>query len=143
MVGLSFVMWQKRCACTRIHPSCCSDGWALITCGSHFCTPAESRYHPVEGELLGVSWGLQKTAYYSLGTEKLLVLVDHKTLLGLLSSKNLNDIYIPRLLHLSERLLRCSFRIEHIAGASNFAPDALSRFPSKVTVNVYQLHPGR
>ena len=86
-------------------------------------------YHPIEGELLGVTWALEKLAYYTLGSEKLLILVDHKPLIGLLSTRNLGDIDNPRLLHLAERLLRWNFSIEHIAGAKNFAPDALSRSP--------------
>ena len=35
-----------------------------------------------------VTWALKKTAYYTLGLEKLLLLVDHKPLLGLLKSRN-------------------------------------------------------
>ena len=50
--GLGFVLWQKHCSCERIHPTCCIGGWVLVLCGSRFCTPAESRYHPIKGELL-------------------------------------------------------------------------------------------
>ena len=84
--GLEYVMWQKHCSCTTIHPTCCPTGWAVISCGSRFCTAVEQRYHPIEGELLAVTWALQKTSYYTLGCEKLLILVDHKPLLGLLKS---------------------------------------------------------
>lgn len=90
--GVGYVMWQKRCQCSTIHPTCCTSGWALIACGSRFCTAAEQRYHPIEGELLAVTWALQKTLNYSLGCEKLLILVDHKPLLGLLQSRNLGEI---------------------------------------------------
>ena len=34
--GVGYVMWQKRCSCTTIHPTCCIGGWALISCGSRF-----------------------------------------------------------------------------------------------------------
>ena len=129
--GVGYVMWQKRCNCSKIHPSCCPGGWVLITCGSRFCTAAESRYHPIEGELLGITYTLEKTAYYTLGSEKLLLLVDHKPLLGLLSTRDIGEIENPRLLHLAEHLLRWRFRIEHIAGAKNFAPDAQSRSPAE------------
>ena len=44
---------------------------------SRFCTAAEAKYHPIEGELLGVTWALEKTSYYTLGCDQLLVLVDH------------------------------------------------------------------
>ena len=58
--GIGFALWQKHCSCQKIHPSCCQGGWHLITCGSRFCTAAESRYHPIEGELLALAWSLQK-----------------------------------------------------------------------------------
>ena len=101
----------------------------MVTCGARFCTAAESRYHPIEGELLGVAWALEKTGYYTLGCQKLLILVDHKPLIGLLTKRELGSIENPRLEHLAERLLRWTFKIEHIAGAKNFGPDALSRSP--------------
>ena len=103
----------------------------MITCGSRFCTRAETKYHPIEGELLGVTWALEKSAYYTLGSDKLLILVDHKPLIGLLTTHNLREIENPRLLHLAERLLRWNFNIQHIAGAKFFAPDALSRSPTQ------------
>lgn len=66
--GLGYVMWQKRCQCShKIHPTCCESGWALISVGSRFCTAAEQNYHPIEGELLAVTWALNKTGYYTLG----------------------------------------------------------------------------
>lgn len=131
--GIGYFMWQKMCSCAKIHSTCCQTGWALISCGSRFCTAAEQNYHPIEGELLAVTWALQKTSYYTLGSEKLLVLVDHKPLLGLLKSRNIGEIENTCLLHLAERLLRWKFNIQHVAGVKNFAPDALSRFPAKPT----------
>ena len=94
--GMGFALWQKHCQCTLNHPSCCKTGWKLITCGSRFCTPAESRYHPIEGELLALTWSLRKTSYYTLGCENLIALVDHKPLLGLLTTRDLGDIENPR-----------------------------------------------
>lgn len=46
----------------------------------------------MEGELLGVAWSLLKTAYYTVGCEKLLLLVDHKPLIGVLTKKVLEDV---------------------------------------------------
>ena len=128
-LGLGYVLWQKRCACAVNHPSCCPDGWAVILCGSRYCTPAETRYHPIEGELLGVAWALSKTRQYTLGSPNLLLLVDHKPLLGLLKTRELGNIDNPRLQHLAEKLLPWSFDIQHISGSSNQAPDAFSRSP--------------
>lgn len=117
--GIGYVMWLKNCNCPNIHPSCCQGGWSMITCGSRFCTPTETKYHPIEGELLGVTWALEKSTYYTLGSDKLLILVDYKPLIGLLTTHNLGEIENPRLLHLAERLLRWNFKIQHIAGAKN------------------------
>ena len=108
----------------------------MVTCGSRFCTPAEARYHPIEGELLGVVWALEKTRMFTLGCDQLLVLVDHKPLIGLLKSRELGDIENPRLEHLAERCLRWRFAIEHVAGAQNFGPDTLSRSPGPVSKEV-------
>ena len=132
--GMGFVLSQKRCGCKKVHPSCCKEGWAVIFVGSRFCTPAESKYAPIEGELLGVSWALHKTAHYTLGCPDLLILVDHKPLIGLLTKREIGEIENPRLESLSEKTMRWNFRIEHIAGAKNFAPDALSRYPGPVGV---------
>lgn len=45
-VGVGFVIWQKNCPCTTIHPTCCQGGWSLITCGSRFCTPRRDTLPP-------------------------------------------------------------------------------------------------
>ena len=123
------MLWKKHFQCALIHPSCCQNGWVRVLSGVWFCTAAESRYHPIEGELLGVAWALEKTGYYTLGCTKLLVLVDHKPLIGLLTKRELGAIENPWLEHLAERLLRWTFKIDHIAGAKNYGPDALSRSP--------------
>ena len=138
--GVGFALWQETCSCTKLHPSCCKDSWKLITCGSRFCTAAESRYHPIEGELLALAWGLQKTAYYTLGCENLIALVDHKPLLGLLTTRNLGDIENPRLLHLAEKLIRWKFNLQHVAGAKNHTPDALSQYPVSPSGSVCALN---
>lgn len=90
-VGIGFVLWQKECSCADIQPSCCFNGWSMVLYGSRNCTPAESRYHPIEGELLGVVWALHKAPQYILGCNKLLVVVDHKPLLGLLTQREIGD----------------------------------------------------
>ena len=123
-IGVGYVLWQKRCQCQKVHPGCCKDGWVVICVGSRFCTPAESKYHPIEGELLGVVWALDKTSYYTLGCQDLLILVDHKPLIGLLENRELGDISNPRLEGLTEKTMRWKFVIKHIAGATNFGPDA-------------------
>lgn len=129
--SIGFVLWQNKCSCQKIHPTCCQGGWDVLMVGSRFCSPAESRYAPIEGELLGITWTLAKTSHYTLGCSKLLVLVDHKLLLGFLKKRGLGEIDNPRLEMLAEKTMRWVFRIEHVAGARNFGPDALSRYPGQ------------
>ena len=85
---------------------CCRDGWATVAVGSRFCTHAESRYAPIEGELLGLAWALKKTSHYTLGCPKLLCLVDHKPLIGLLTKGEIGDIDNLRLQSLAEKTMR-------------------------------------
>ena len=60
--------------------------------GPRFTSEAEQNYSAVEGELQGVVDGLHKTRYYTQGCDKLLIVVNHKPLLGLLQGKRLEDI---------------------------------------------------
>ena len=125
--GIGFFLLQKWCECTQIHPRCCNDGWKLVLAGGRFTRPAESRYSPVEGELLAVVDALQKTRHFILGCDKLVVAVDHKPLLGLLNDKSLADIENPRLLMLKEKTLWYNFDVMWIAGSKNNGPDYMSR----------------
>ena len=61
--AVGYVLWQKRCKCTEVGPGCCKDGWVTVAVGSRFCTPTESRYAPIEGELLGLAWALRETSH--------------------------------------------------------------------------------
>ena len=109
--GIGFFLLQKWCECQEIHPRCCNEGWRLVLAGGRFTKPAESRYSPVEGELLAVADALHKTRHFVLGCDKLVVAVDHKPLLGLLNDKSLADIDNPRLLMLKEKTLWLNFDV--------------------------------
>ena len=52
--GIGFLLLQKYCKCTSINPRCCGTGWKLCYVNSRFLSGAESRYAPIEGELLAV-----------------------------------------------------------------------------------------
>ena len=101
----------------------------MVAIGSRFCSGAESRYSPVEGEMLAVAYGLEKTHMWTLGNPTLRLVVDHKPLLGLLKSRDLGDIASPRLGRLVEKTLRWNFLVDHIPGKHNSGSDALSRLP--------------
>ena len=65
--GISFAVFQNHCNCSRVDIRCCPMGWRLVLCGSRFCSPAESRYLPVEGDALAVACGMKKAKYFLLG----------------------------------------------------------------------------
>ena len=132
--GIGFILQQKTCDCLMDNaPFCCPDGWRLILAGSRFTTPAESRYAPVEGEALAVTYGLEKCRLYVLGCPDLIIAVDHAPLVKLLCDRSLHNIPNPRLLRLKEKTLLYKYTIKHIPGAANVGPDALSRHPTSNT----------
>ena len=127
--GLGFFLLQKMCSCEIFSPVCCKTGWQLVMAGSRFTKGAESRYSPVEGEALGVTYGLYKCRYYVLGCQDLLVATDHQPLLKIFSDRRLDEIENPRLLRLKEKTLIYKFSIMHVPGKKHVGPDALSRHP--------------
>ena len=102
-----------------------------MSAGSRFLTPTESRYSPTEGEALGVAWSLKHSRMFTLGCNNLLVVVDHKPLLGILNDRALDSITTPRLQNLKESTLGWRYDIKHCPGKWQRGPDALSRYPSK------------
>ena len=129
--GIGFWLLQKHCACTNQSPGCCKDGWQITLASSRFLKPAERNYAPVEGEALGVAWGLEQTKYFTMGCNNLLVVVDHQPLVKLLGDRRLDEIENPRLFRLKQRTLRWRFEIQYQPGKSNNASDALSRYPNE------------
>ena len=125
--GVGFFLMQKWCDCSQLHPKCCNEGWKLVLAGGRFTRPAESRYSPVEGELLAVVEGLNKAKHFIIGCDKLIVAVDHKPLLGLLNDKSLADIDNPRLVMLKEKTLWYNFEVVWVPGRVNSGPDCMSR----------------
>lgn len=63
--GIGF--W-KHCTCPGTNLLCCHTGWKITLVGSCFTHPAESRYAPVEGEVLAVADALDKSRHSVLGT---------------------------------------------------------------------------
>ena len=132
--GIGYLLLQKYCKCTPNSPICCKDGWKLIFAGSRFTKPAESRYSPPEGEALALAWALEHSRMYTLGCPDLLIAVDHKPLLGIFNSRDLESIKNPRLRKLKEDTLAWRFSIMHCPGKWTRGPDALSR--QKISVSL-------
>ena len=125
--GIGFFLMQKKCNCQDINPYCCSNVWHLVFAGSRFTNGAESRYAPVEGEALAVSWGLRSIKHYMLGNPKLIVATAHKTLIKILGDRKLEDIPNPRLVNLKEDTLRWHFDIVYVPVIIHIGPDTMSR----------------
>ena len=127
--ALGFALMQKACNCKELTPLCCREGWVLTYAGSRFTSSAESRYHPIEGEALGVAWGLHKTRHFTLGCKDLIVAVDHKPLLKIFGDRELSEIENPRILNFKEKTLKWRFQVKHIPGILHKIADAASRSP--------------
>ena len=136
--GVGFTLSQKYCECPKstetkaYSPNCGNGHWKLVLAGSRFTKPAESRYAPVEGEALAVAYGLAQCRLFILGSPDLVVAVDHKPLIRILNDRALEDIENPRILRLKEKTLPYNFKIIHVPGILNSAPDAMSRHPTNV-----------
>ena len=127
--GIGYCLLQKHCRCRNVKPFCCKTGWKTILIGSRFTHSSESRYAPIEGEALAVADALERARYFVLGCRDLIIAVDHKPLLKILSDRSLEDIPNNRLRNLKERTLRYQFRITYIPGSKHKAAYALSRYP--------------
>ena len=128
--GIGVLLTQKHCQCSDLTPVCCKGGWRLVLAGSRFTRPAESRYHPVEGEALAVAYGLQKTRYFILGCKQLIVATDHRPLLKIFGNRKLDEIDNPRLLNFKEKTLQYYFDIVYVPGKLHSGPDSMSRNPT-------------
>ena len=133
--GIGYFLLQKHCSCSEIIPSCCADGWKVTLAGSRFLTGAEERYAAIEGEALAIAWGLEQTRYFTMGCKDLLVVTDHKPLVGMFSDRTLDEIRNTRLFRIKQRTLPWCFTIKYLPGKSNLAADAASRHPLNYEVS--------
>ena len=126
--GMGFLLLQKYCSCSLSKaPVCCPEGWRLVFAGSRFCTDAESRYAPIEGEASAIAWALNKCRMYTIGCPNLLIVTDHAPLLGIFGNRDLSKITNPRLFKLKEKILPFRFSIQHCPGKWHRGSDAMSR----------------
>ena len=127
--GIGWWLTQKHCSCPGdAVPGCCATGWQTIYCGSRFCSPAESRYHPIEGEALASVSGLDKCQFFILGLPDLTLCVDHKPLLAILGDRQeLAELPNPRLLNFKLKSMKFRYKIRHIPGKKHVIPDTFSR----------------
>lgn len=129
MKGIGYWLLQKHCECEPLRPFCCHYGWQITLVGSRFTNSAESRYKPIEGEALAVAYALDHAKHFVLGCSNLIIVTDHKPLLGVFKSTSVNK-WSNRVRDLKEKTYPYKFTMFHISGAKHKATDAISRKPS-------------
>lgn len=117
---LARLTFQKHIWCpTESGSSCGENHWKVILAGSRFTKGAESRYSPVEGEVLALVYGLMSCRIFILGFPDLIITADPQSLKKIFSDQVLENIYF-----LSLRSLMYRFCIKHmVPGKLNSAPD--------------------
>ena len=103
-------------------------------------TDTEQRYAQIEKEALAITWACERLSQYLIGS-KFEIETDHKPLVPLLSTKNLEDLPI-RIQRFRLRMMRYQFSINHVSGKDLNTADFLSRSPLKETEDChnYTLH---
>ena len=115
--GLGAVLLQKQ-----------SDGQLKpISYISRSLTATEQKYAQIEKEALAFTWACERFSDYLLGLT-FHIHTDHKPLVPLFSSKNLDGLPI-RVQRFRLRMMRYSFTISHVPGKSLLVADTLSRAP--------------
>jgi hypothetical protein len=101
--------------------NCCRELWRIINCGGTFNTPSESRFAPIEGELLGITKALHKARYYIMGHDNLHLITDHKPLEKFVENEDVKEEENRRLMNLRRKCENYNFCISYNPGTTNTA----------------------
>ena len=104
--------------------------WRPVVFASRLMSEMETRYAQIEKEALAITWACDKFSVDILG-KQFTVETDHKPLVSLLSSKQL-DCLPPRILRFRLCLMRYHLAIKHVPGKLMYTADTLSRAPTSV-----------
>ena len=95
---------------------------------SRAMTPTEKRYAQIEKEALAFAWACERLSDYLIGL-RFHIQTDHKPLVPLFSSRNLDELPI-RIQRFRMRMMRFLFTISHVPGKDLAIADTLSRAPA-------------
>ena len=94
-------------------------------------TETEQQYAQIEKEALALTWACERLSQYLIGS-KFTLETDHKPLIPLLSTKNLDDLPF-RIQRFHLRMMPYHYDIIHVSGKDLHTADFLSREPLKET----------
>ncbi|XP_012942708.1 uncharacterized protein K02A2.6-like [Aplysia californica] len=89
---------------------------------------AEKNYAQIEKELLAATWACEKFDRYLIGLPSFTLLTDHKPIVPLINSKELNDAPV-RCQRMLMRMMRYSGKAVYTQGKNMTVADSLSRSP--------------